>query len=222
MNDMRTWIALCEAKTPDQLHTELADRYQFQQSDQKTLQGLTKDSKDLNRHLHAQYAAHKKIPDLKRTRQLDAAIAQYQAPFAFDVYYGASHDVEPGLYHHAGYLHTSLSIDVAIGFANVHPARFLEIENGIAEHNHVIKILVPQGQHGAYVGHISKSDKAKKIPSKFNLTLDDPSTNELEFILPRNTTLMIRFWKTEITSSQIFDDEVHEVHRHMWKATIVS
>lgn len=158
--NLRRWMTLCEAAV-DQLHAQLADRYQYQSNDEKVLQGLTKDSKDLNRHLHQQYRDHKRIPDLKRTRQLDAAIERYRTPVAFNVYYGASHEVQSGIYHHAGYLHTSLSLEMAIGFANVNTTRWDDVDGVMIEHHHLIKIRVPQGHHGAYVGHLSQSQSAK-------------------------------------------------------------
>ena len=200
-------------------HNALSGHYNFEPSQARPLRKLTKDSRDLNRHLHQQYTRNK-IVDIGRTKELDSVLAAHKAPHSFVVYSGLVVPVKPGIYHHAGYLHTSLDFNIAKNFV-----KFIrEPEINLVSDCYILRITVPQGSPGAYVGHMTNQQKAKKL---MNTDGSDPTDrNEHEFILPRNTRLKI-LPNPETTvqheRADLGDDEYDDLYTnwHIFSAEIV-
>ncbi len=211
------------------LEVNLANNYAFSPEDRKALRGLTRDSRDLNRHLHAQYNSRAKIVDIKRTRQIDAALNYYKTPVPLVVYSGLAEIPHIGIYHHAGYLHTSLNLETAKHFAQIHPKKgtmITTVGGGTLKTSnyYILRINVPAGFPGAYVGHITNQWKDKR-PSMLSQSEDYKSENEEEFILPRNLDLKIYpHPKTTINRYNIVVDDVEdrfEDHFHIYKSDII-
>jgi hypothetical protein len=115
---------------------------------------------------------------------LDEATYAHTTPHALTLWTGISPEhadkvMTHDQVHHPAYLSTSLSPHVAAAFASFKKD---EKNDGIA--GHMLKILVPHGHPGAFIGHVSmiKNEKGEM--------------GEHEFILPRGTVLNIHRDKT--------------------------
>jgi hypothetical protein len=116
--------------------------------------------------------------DRKNIVSLDEALHVHSTPHDFVVFSGidpehAKNIISNDRVQHPAYLSTSLAPHVAASFAKFKPD---EKSNGIE--GHILKIHVPKGHPGAFVGHM------------------DATLGEHELILPRGTILNIHRDKT--------------------------
>jgi hypothetical protein len=113
----------------------------------------------------------------KNIMTLDEATHAHTTPHALTVWSGISPEhadkvVQNDQVHHPAYLSTSISPHVAAAFT-----RFKSDEKGDGIEGHMLKIMVPHGHPGAFIGHVSL------VKNK------DGEMGEHEFILPRGTVL---------------------------------
>jgi hypothetical protein len=117
----------------------------------------------------------------KGIERLDDAAYTHTTPHALTLWSGispehASKVVNNDQVHHPAYLSTSLSPHVAAAFTRF-KAKDEDGSEGIE--GHMLKILVPHGHPGAFIGHVSMVHNEKG------------EMGEHEFILPRDTVLNI-------------------------------
>lgn len=173
-------------------HEELTKHYSgFTPDHKKAIKDYTRSSFNLNSSLLSEHKGfdHKGNPhdpeDHKRympqVKKLDSAMKKHKTPSDMHVYTGLGYSpaqykpeghngTDPIKVHHPAFTSTSLSLSNAKVFAE--PAEHHE-NDAMRDHNHIMKIHVPKGHHGAYVDHVSAQG------------------DEREFMLPRNTKLKV-------------------------------
>lgn len=168
-------IAYDKSTMPD---SNLVNHYnKFDEEDKKNINNFTNRSFEMNNYHwnnHANPSNPKDARIEENTKGLDKALTKHQTPHNMTVYSGVSyHPKEMSsnkVLHHPAYMSTSIDKEIAKGFADDQQTDE-EDEMG-RTHNHVLKIHVPAGSHGAYVDHLSSHG------------------GQREFILPRNTKLL--------------------------------
>lgn len=126
---------------------------------------------------------------LELVKNIDRAVSREHAPDDLVVYSGTNSDHtnlinSQHIVNHPSFMSTSLNIHTAGGFAR---------DKG----GDVLKIHVPAGHPGVYVGHISH------LPF------------EREFILPRNTKLQIDHSKRQVLSDDLAKKTIYIHHAHI-------
>jgi hypothetical protein len=129
------------------------------------------------------------------TRNLDNILNKEKTPHKLVVYSGTRHDPrqvkdKDNIVNHPAYLSTSIKKGKGGEFARRN--KVLDLDNNI-EHQHLLKIHVPEGHSGVYVAHAGLG-----------------MTNEREFLLPRNTKM--RYLRTE---TKIFPNSHRDIHQHI-------
>jgi hypothetical protein len=142
---------------------------------EETLNDYSNSSETLNDYhwnLH-----HKKVSKNssfeKSSKVMDDALSAEKTPHPITLYSGTQADPrkrknKEGIVHHPAYLSTSISKDVAKGFARSKSTQRQGIKE---EHAHILKINVPKEHNGSYIERIS----------------DCPT--EQEFVLPRGVNM---------------------------------
>lgn len=214
-------------------HHEMALHHPHDEDHKEAIQKYTASSHYLNKHLHKSAAAgedphgsqHWPSEHSKDIHAMDRVVHAHKTHKPFNVYTGVhrEHDLhkighdqgatekKPIKVQHHAYLSTSIDKEVAKGFGHHHTETSHIDKEGITHitrHVHLMKIHVPKGHHGAYVGHSSVHP------------------NEKEFILPRGTKLHIHHTpKTEIEHGKVYNfgdgyKEKTHYHYHTWSARI--
>jgi len=179
-------------------HLSILDHYNnYSHEERPHLVSYMGDSRDLNSYHWEKHKNNlgnldklsKQIHE-EQTQHIDTAIQRHKTPMKLAVWSGTMHDPrrlmnEQGIVHHPAYLSTSLSEEKAKMFAGLH-------YSDSRPEKHLMKIHIPQGHPGAYVGHF----------------MTRPT--EREFILPRGTNL--KHVKTEVTKD--YSGDTYHVH-HM-------
>src|ERR1700722_4866973 len=186
-------------------HKSLSKHYTFESMPhhlKSIVRQYTDDSEDLNSYhwnkheLNKTGQGHHFDADSRaehESKHLDTALEAHRTPHDVTVYAGIKGDPreranKEGVVHHPAYLSTSLNKRIAQGFANSnrHPDR----NNGTIDHAHTLKINVPKGHSGAYVGNkgISEAPKEKEfiLPRGLNLRLTGHSQKEQPSIIYPN------------------------------------
>jgi hypothetical protein len=150
----------------------------YESSHIKAINAYTKNSMDgVNEKLTK---GSRLTPDNRKGMMtLDEATYAHTTPHALTLWSGISPEhadkvMQNEQVHHPAYLSTSLSPHVAAAFT-----RFKADERGDGIEGHMLKILVPHGHPGAFIGHVSMVHNEKG------------EMGEHEFILPRGTVLNI-------------------------------
>ena len=203
-----------EENIESHLHKKLSNHYTFTGQNVDPLRNYTSStgagsSGYINNHLWSKHMAkhndpYISDPDHMLRRQfnddflkptienIDKLLNHHKTPHNLTVYSGihedhVSHFTTKGLIHHPTYLSTSLNKSIARGFGKK--------ENG---DYHVLKINVPKGHVGAYMGHFSKFEK------------------EREFLLPRGINFKHKGTiENIITQGNHKDQKVYEHHMEM-------
>ena len=171
-----------EAQSIDDLHKELSAHYKYDSFGGEHLHEYTHDSRPLNKY---QWKVHNnsKTPKVHRLEEksgvLDAVMNHNKTPHDMTVWSGLHenpHDhAKFGVVHHPAYLSTSISPKIARDFGSSE-GKHVETNDkgGYDKHIHVLKLHVPKGSPGAYVGHISSQP------------------NEKEFVMPRGQSINLK------------------------------
>ncbi len=197
-------------------HYEMIDHYddKVHHSHWRPLHDYTDHSFALNSHL---WDMKERPPNSHkgRIKKLDEILGTYKSPKAMTVYTGLKkhpHDYIEGnesrVYHHPGYLSTSINPNVAKGFAGEHLERDEGGNFSHVTHKHMLEIHVPEGHHGVYVAQHSASkgeaeflmqrgQKLKIHPTPHTITHIDPSVEFGGKKLPE-TVNHLHIWKAEI------------------------
>lgn len=157
-------------------------------------------SEPMNKALHKNKGKIEGTKHHNLMTRMDKVVKKNKAPHDFHVYTGlhksheinkikTSHNDTIKLHHH-GFTSTSLHKGIAVSFAQSHETK----------NHHVLKIHVPKGHHGAYVGHHSGWN------------------DEKEFVLPRGTKLHVH---PKPTIEHSNPDYPESSKYHVWHAKIV-
>lgn len=167
------------------LHNTLTKHYKFSSAEKNVLKRYSDESYSLNSYHWAKQKQGKNFSVKKRENDseiLDAIVDHYKTPQAMTLWSGikkAPKEIkEGGIYHHPAYLSTSIKPKVAFQFADGHKHgnnnSIYDPKTGKSTyHTHVLKINIPQGHAGAYIGENSLE------------------ASEHEFLLPRGMKLHI-------------------------------
>jgi len=168
-----------------------------------SLVGYVRSSTGLNRYHWHRY--HN--PDVEvnhewenKTKHIDKLMDTHSTPHSLTVYSGTKidpreHMDQDKIVHHPAFLSTSLSSNIAGRFAG----RNARLEQPNIQHEHMLKIHVPEGHSGIYVG----SDTFPYQDSDFH----ENAKEEKEFILPRG--IKLRHIKTEESEDPSFHGSNH-------------
>ena len=179
----------------DNLYKSLRSHYyNYENIHNKQLHTYIRDSFPLN-YYHwspskSEEAGVSKSRLKSQTKILDSAMKAHKTPKGMTVWSGTFHDPrerknKQGIVRHPAYLSTSIRRIVGETFADIHEDN---------EVGHLLKIHVPKGNEGAYVGHLNYSK------------------GEHEFILPRNTKM--RYLKTDTDNRILYTGREYKQHIH--------
>lgn len=233
------------------LHHLLAKHYTFDPIHHQEIVDHMQDAhynRELNSYHWKTHHGTQPTPDeikhhQKYTHIRDAHINKHTTPTHFTVYSGLpkhpvfyTHnqkiDKHGTTFQHPAYLHTTLSKHDAWPYATnkdqINNGKHVgpKTNNHTVQHHHYLKIEVPKGRPGAYVGHIpSKHENPKSKSKGHNIHGDEFQYGYHEFILPRNTKLKIHPKpETHIRSYSAYNHHVghytREEHHHFWHTTI--
>ncbi len=162
----------------DDLHDKLNKKYRFGNDDKKSFKSHMSHSFGVNNHLWEVHHGNKEYASSnfdpinyykERIKNLDTAINNHKTPHDLTVYSGIGYDPRDKMnsnkiVHHPAYLSTSIDKGVAENFSLSHR----EKKKGIY-HENVIKINVPKGHVGAYIGKFMKNEKEFLLPRGLKL-----------------------------------------------------
>ena len=151
-------------KEEDNLHNSLRRHYyNYEDIHNEQLHNYIHDSFPLN-YYHwspskSEEAGFSKSRLKSETKILDSAMKAHKTPKGMTVWSGTFHDPrerknKQGIVRHPAYLSTSIRRIVGETFADIHEDN---------EVRHLLKIHVPKGNEGAYVGHLKYSEEEKLL-----------------------------------------------------------
>jgi ADP-ribosyltransferase exoenzyme len=150
-------------------HQELENHYHedhYSDEERRAIGNYCDDSSEINENLYKRKPLSSE--DIAHTYHLDNACKKKQTPTDMHVYSGIGfsparfkkkNQLDPIKVRLKAYTSTSIRHSVGEAFSqsdyNDSDARRMTEHGSVQNHNHVLKIHVPKGSHGAYVAHMS-------------------------------------------------------------------